>query len=128
MVRRDVYPGPASFVVVGRFRYDEVVGLEGEPAAACVLGHPQKRDLRKPRVAVAATDVAVSSGEPDLLERLILRIVLLHPEGRPERAASLIDGERVVGVAHVSAERRVVKRPQPAQPGRTETVNRDARA
>src|SRR4051812_5200368 len=126
MVRCYVYPGPASCVVGGRFRYDQVVGLEDESAAACVLGHPQKRDFRKPRVSVAATDVAVSPGEPDLLERLILRIVLLHPEGRPEWAASLIDGDRVVGVAHVSAERRVMKRPQPAQPGRTETVEGEA--
>src|SRR5256885_1111226 len=126
MVRRYVYPGPASFVVGGRFRYDQVIGLEDEPAAACVLGRPQKRDLRRPGVTVAATYVAVSPGEPDLLERLIFRIVLLHPEGRPERPAPLVDGERVVGVAHVSAERRVMKRPQPAEPGRTETVDGDA--
>src|SRR4051794_17505715 len=125
MVRRYVDPGPASFVVRGRC-YDQVVGLEDEPAAERSFGHPQKWDFRKPGVTVAATDVAVSPGKPDLLERLILGIVLLDPEGRPERSASLIDGDRVVGVEHVSAERRVVKRPQPAEPGRAETVDRDA--
>src|SRR5438477_13107672 len=97
MVRRDVYPGPASFVVGGRIRYDEVVGLEDEPAAAGVLGHPQKRDFRKPRVAVAATDVAVSPGEPDLLERLIFRIVgrTETVDGDAERADGVPDADEV---------------------------------
>src|SRR5580765_390086 len=125
MVRRYVYPGSASFVVGGGCD-DQVVGLEDEPAAACLFGHPQKWDLREPGVTVAATDVGVGAGKPDLLERLILGIVLLDPEGRPERSASLIDGDRVVGVQHVSAERRVMQHTKSAQLVKTETVDGDA--
>ena len=100
MVRRYVYPGSASFVVGGRC-HDEVIGPEYEPAAARLFGHPQKGDFREPGLGVAAADVAVDACEPDLLERLVPGVVLLDPERRHERAAPLVDRERLVGVEHV---------------------------
>src|SRR5215207_9871210 len=103
-----------------------MVGLECEPARARLVSHPEKRDLRELGVAVPTPHVAVHTGEPDLLERLVLRVVSLLPDRRPERPPPLVNGDRVVGVEDVAAQRRVVKRPEFAQHWRTEAVDRDS--
>ena len=62
------------------------------------LGHPQQRDVGQRAVLVAAADVGVAAGEPDLLDDLARRqrgALLDGPQRRAEGPARLVDGKSV---------------------------------
>ena len=59
----------------------------------------------------------MGSGEPGLLERLILRSCLLVPERRPEETTFLIDREGVICVRDDSAQVCVMESVPPTEDG-----------
>ena len=84
--------------------------------------HPRERQVRQLVLRVAAADVGVHAGEPDLLDppRGPVGLELL-PELRQERRAILVERQRVARVLDVRMQGRVVKRvtprDEPADPG-----------
>jgi len=52
-------------VVVGAYLVRELLG-EGEPASLGLVQHPLQGRVRKPRLLVAAADIAMDAWEPHL--------------------------------------------------------------
>ena len=96
-------------------------GLDGPQARFLrLLHHPEERDVAEALVGIAAADVGMHAGEPDLLEapgvdpaRLLLslrrldRAFLVHlvPRQRVEGIALIVDGEGVAGAANAVGKR-----------------------
>ena len=88
-----------------------------QPRFLGFLHHPQQRDVAQALVRIAAADVRVHAGEPDLLQPALLafrclgrRCVLVHfvPQQRLERVALVVQRQRVPGALdpHVQAGSR----------------------
>ena len=86
-----------------------VFSFEAESCVACFEAHPQKGTIRQTGIDIAAADVAVNAGEPDLLHFLAWGYVLGEPQRWSERVAAFINRKRVVGVLDMAAEGCVVK-------------------
>ncbi len=80
----------------------KTVWIEAQPVAAVrivlnLADHPSQRDERQVVVRVAAADVRVHAGKPDLLDALGVVRARLVPQHRLEGVALVVDRDRVAG-------------------------------
>ncbi len=98
-----------------RCRNPARVELEPTPRRYAVC-HPSQCEAREVPLGppVSAADVAVYASEPHLLEQLsrLARAGLLLPESGYERTTALVDGDRVKGTIHATAERHIMESEQ----------------
>ena len=77
--------------------------------------HPDESQVGQAAFLVAAADVGMRSGKPDLLHALAILRIACHPCGRRKGPTRLVDGHRVQAVFDVVADLVVV---EAACPGR----------
>jgi hypothetical protein len=102
--------------VVQRYKWPKAGSFEPFPYrpknASTLLDNPQPSIIselsafRQATVLISAANVGMTSGEPDLLQNLLVGLLfrksaapfLARPEGRRERPAPLVDRQRLVGI------------------------------
>jgi len=93
--------------------------FEAEPAARRLADHPAERQMRQAVVGIAAADVGVGAGEPDLAQtrRTVIRFLgqfrRLVPAQREECAALIVDGEGLARRLNAINEVEICERQRP---------------
>src|SRR5690606_7469713 len=83
-------------------------GIERQAQLFRFPHHPVERTIRQARLAVAAADIAMGTGKPDLFQRSRPAGGLL-PYGRQEALAEFVEGDGMAGVLEGRAKLGVVE-------------------
>jgi len=98
---------------IGLGRALDPVAIDGEAGdGAHTLRHPQKSDVAELGLGIAAADIGMRSGEPDLLDMLIgdgRCIARPGPQRGAERSAHLVDRQRMQSDVDRGVQPRVVE-------------------
>src|SRR5689334_13116362 len=86
------------------------VGVDERQIGAALpqfVDHEQQAQIREERVLIAAADVAMDAGHPDLLDRLGL--LAAFPEQRLEIESCVVDREDMHAVLHALVEQQILE-------------------
>jgi hypothetical protein len=90
-------------------RVGKACPIEDQPVQLGLFGHPNERNVSKFSSDVAATDVRMSSREPDLLDDLRIACRRSRPERRNELVSMFVNSQCVAAVLHDIAGAGIVK-------------------
>ena len=90
-------------------RVGKACPIEDQPVQLGLFGHPNERNVSKFSSDVAATDIRMSSREPDLLDDLRVACRRSRPERRNELVSMFVNSQCVAAVLHDIAGTGIVK-------------------